>query len=90
MAFHGAVGPASGVNFPLLVQLYLTQQGNSVPGAAASHTFHTSSDTSNLAFSQIIQVSAAPSVLEVMPSGGNFIYSGISLVVHKIGDLTAA
>ena len=86
VSFHGTAAPASGVTFPLPVLFYLQQQGSEVAGAASAHTFHTSSDAANLSFSQIIDVAETPTVLEVTGSGGNFIYSNISITVQKIGE----
>ncbi|WP_243235635.1 hypothetical protein [Zhenpiania hominis] len=86
VSFHGTAAPASGVTFPLAVLFYLQQQGSTVAGAASSHTFHTSSDAANLSFSQIIDVTDTPAVLEVIGSGGNFIYSNIGITVQKIGE----
>ena len=84
-AFHTNAAPASGVNFPLTVTLLLQQNGTSVPGAAAQHTFHTSADNATLSFSFPLQISSTPSVLRVMAQGGNFLYSAASLSLYKIG-----
>lgn len=86
VSFHGTLGPASGVNFPLAVLLDLREQGADVPGAGVQHTFHTSADVSNVAFSQFIQVTANPTVLTVAAQGGNFIYSDVTITVQKIAD----
>lgn len=87
VAFHGTVGPVSGVTFPLTVALHLEQNGTEVPGTAVQHTFHTSSDTSNVAFTQIIEVTDTPVTLKVIGTGVNYFYSPISMAVQKIGDV---
>ena len=58
-----------------------------VPGTSVYHTFQTTSDTSNVAFSQIIEVSTVPTTLDMVGSGGNFIYADISMVIHRLGNL---
>ena len=84
VAFHGNLAPASGVNFPLNVILNLQQDGTNVSGAVVQHTFHTSSDTATIAFSSPVTVTNAPSTLRVVGTGGNFIYSAITMTVYKI------
>ena len=86
VSFHGTAGPVSGVTFPATVGLYLEQQGTEVPGAGVQHTFQTSSDTANLSFSQIVEVQSAPAVFQVSGQGAGYFYSGITLMVQKIGS----
>ena len=90
VSFHGTAGPVSGVTFPLTVGMYLEEQGTAVPGAAVQHTFHTSTDTSNLSFSQIIEVQDVPAVFQVVGQGDAYFYSGITMTVEKIGSLSDA
>ena len=90
VSFHGTAGPVSGVTFPLTVGMYLEEQGTAVPGAAVQHTFHTSTDTSNLSFSQIIEVQDVPAVFQVIGQGDAYFYSGITMTVEKIGSLSDA
>ena len=86
VSFHGTISPASGVSLPETIQLYLTQQGTTVPGADATHTFSAASDTASLSFSQIVQVTSVPAEFEVIPAGGDFLYSGTTMTVSKIGS----
>ena len=83
-AFHGAAAPASGSVFPLSVLFYLQMQGSETPCASTRHTFHTSTDTASVSFSQVIEVSAIPATLEIMAVGENFLYSDISLTIFRI------
>lgn len=87
--FHGSVGPAAGVDFPLNVLTYLTVNGASVSGAAAQHTFHTSTEMSNVAFSAPVAVSAVPATLKVIGEGGNFLYGSIGITITRLGDIPA-
>lgn len=84
VAFQGNLAPASGANFPLSIFLNLQQDGTNVPGAVVQHTFQASSDTATVAFSSPVTVTGAPSVLRVVGTGGNFIYSAIAMTVYKI------
>ena len=85
VSFHGTVGPVSATKLPVTISLYLQQQGSAVPGAVIQHTFHKSSDSAGVAFSQIISVTSVPAVLQVIGQGGSFFYGGINLTVQKIG-----
>ena len=82
-AFHGNLAPASASNFPLNVILELQQDGTVVPGGIVQQTFHTSPDTATVAFSVPVQVQSAPSELQVVGEGGNFVYSAVTLTVYK-------
>ncbi len=86
VSFHGTIAPASGVNFPLQLLLYLQQQGDAVAGTAVRQTFQTTSDVSNASFSQIIDVPTAPVNLNVTGNGGNYIYSDVTMTISKIGN----
>ena len=86
VAFHGNLAPASGVNFPLNVILELQQNGTVVPGAVVQHTFHTSTDSANVAFSQIIQVTTVPTTIQVIGQGTGYFYGPISMSINKLGS----
>ena len=87
VSFHGNIGPVSGVTFPETITLSLYQSGAAVPGAAALHTFHTSTETAAVSFAIPVTVSAAPAQLSVVGSGGSFSYSGITLNVSRLGSI---
>ena len=87
VSFHGTIGPTSGADFPMTVSMYLEQQGTEVPGTAVQHTFHTTADTSNVAFTQIIQAATVPTTIEVIGQGKNYFYGPVSLVVNRLGNL---
>lgn len=86
VVFHGNIAPASGVNFPLNVMLQLQQDGTVIPSAVVQHTFHTSPDTATVAFSTPIQVTSTPSQLQVVGTGGNYLYSAITMTVYKLNS----
>ena len=88
--FQGVFAPASGVNFPLPITVTLQQDGTAVPGGGVLHTFHTSPDTAVIPLSVPIQVSSAPSTLQLVGTGGNFLYSGVTMTMSRLGDIPAA
>ena len=87
MSFHGTLAPASGTTFPLQLLLYLQQQGTEVPGTVVQHTFHTTADTSNAAFTQIIKVVSVPTTIKMIGQGEDYFYGPASLVVNKLGNI---
>lgn len=88
VSFHTTVAPASNVNFPQAVLIYLKKQGTEVPGTAVQHIFHTSADAANVAFAQIVRVPSAPASLEFVASGGGFVYSDASASISYQGALS--
>lgn len=86
VTFNGNIAPLTSASFPLTVVLYLVQNGTTVAGAAAQHTFQNASDTANAAFSQILNITSVPATLQVASQGDKFAYSGISMIVQKIGS----
>ena len=90
VTFHGAIAPASGVNFPLSIAVTLQQGGAAVPGGTVLHTFHTSSDVANVSLAVPVEVSSAPSALEIEGTGGSFLYSAIAMTITRLGDIPSA
>lgn len=86
-AFQGVFNPASGVNFPLSITITLQQNGAGVPGGGVLHTFHTSSDAAVIPISIPVQVSSTPTTLQLVATGGNFQYSGITMTITRLGDI---
>ena len=86
VSFHGNISPVSCGTFPVTVTLFLTANGTAVPGALASHTFHTSSDTATLSFSFPMLVPCAPTLLNVLAQGDNFLYTAVSLSIYKLAS----
>ncbi len=86
ISFHGTFAPGNGVKFPMSLLVYLTQQGTSVPGTGARHSFQQSSDVANLSFSYIIQATAVPTTLTVVAEGGKSVYSDIALTIQKLNS----
>lgn len=88
VSLHGTIGPTTGADFPMTVSMYLEQQGTEVPGTAVQHTFHTTADTSNVSFTQIIEVSSVPTTLQMIGQGQNYFYGPASLVVNRLGNIS--
>ena len=89
-AFQGVFAPASGVNFPLSITISLQQNGTNVPGGGVLHTFHTSPDAAVIPITIPVEVSSAPSTLQLVGTGGSFQYSGITMTITRLGDIPSA
>ena len=87
VSFHGTVSPGANATFPLSILLYLTQNGSTVSGTGARYNFQSATEAANLAFTQIIEADTAPTTLNVVGSGGDFLYSDSTITVNKLGDL---
>ena len=87
VAFHGTVAAGSGSTFPSNINLFLQQNGSPVAGANVQHTFQSSTESVNQAFTVPIQVSSAPSTLNIVGQGGDFVYSGPSMSIYRIGNI---
>lgn len=87
VSFHGMVSPAGSPEFPLAILLYLEQNGSSVAGTGVRHIFQTTAETSNLSFTQIIEVDTVPTTLNIVAQGGSILYSDASITVNKIGSI---
>ena len=58
--------------------------GADLPGAAAQHNFVSSGETQTESFSLLFQVTSVPSTLQVVASGGTFVYSTNTLNLVKL------
>ncbi|WP_295628017.1 hypothetical protein [uncultured Intestinimonas sp.] len=87
VAFQGNFAPGSGVNFPLSVSVSLQQGGSPVAGAAAQHTFHTSSDSANLSFTAPLAAASAPATLQVVGNGTAYLYGIMGITISRLGDI---
>ena len=87
VAFQGSFSPASGTTFPQNVGASLQQNGSVVPGATSQYIFHTSAQTAALSFSTPVAVSSAPTQLQVVGDGGDYLYSTIGLSLYRLGDI---
>lgn len=87
VSFHSTMGPTTGADFPMTVSMYLQQQGTEVPGTVVQHTFHTTADTSNAAFTQIIKAVSVPTTIKMIGQGEDYFYGPASLVVNKLGNI---
>lgn len=85
VSFHGTLSPGIGTNLPLAVNVYLREAGTIIPGAGVNLIFRASTDVKNIAFSHIIQVVNAGTVLDVIGEGGNFLYTQNFISIYKIG-----
>ena len=85
-SFNGTMSPGTGASFPLNVGVSLSQGGSNVPGAASQHTFQSASEAATVAFTSPVTVSSAPSTVQVVTSGGPYVYGTTSLTLTRLGD----
>lgn len=83
--FHGNLAPATGATFPLSTTLSLQQDGAVVAGGVAQHTFTAATESATVSFGVPVQVTSAPSELEVTAQNGDFLYSAVTMSIYKIG-----
>ena len=77
----------NGTSFPETLLLALYQNGTIVNGSEMQFVFHTNAQLANISFSQTVTVSAPTATLQMIANGGNFAYSNISLMIHRLGDI---
>ena len=87
VSFHAALAPTAGAAYPLPIVTTLEQDGSTVPGGTALHTFQSDSDTANVSFSVPVTVATAPSTLQVVGSGGTYLYSAAGMTISRLGDV---
>ena len=87
VSFHSGLTSVTGGTFPKTIGLTLSQNGTSVPGANVQKSFSTAGETESVSFSTPIQVSSVPTTLQVISSGGSFLYSGTTMTVSRLGDI---
>ena len=72
--------------FPINILVNLQQDGTIVSGSEVQHTFHTSTENVNVAFSTII--TANPNTtFRIVGTGGQYFYSSIGINIYKIANL---
>ena len=82
--FSGTFSPASDTSLPTTLLLNFELNGADLPGAAAQHNFVSSGETQTESFSLLFQVTSVPSTLQVVASGGTFVYSTNTLNLVKL------
>lgn len=75
------------MTFPLSINLLLQQNGTAIPGGGTLHVFHTSTENTGQALSIPIAVSSAPATIRIVTSGGNIIYTGVTMTIYRLGDI---
>ena len=85
VSYNGVVAPVGTDEFPVAIAVMLQLNGTPVPGAGTQHTFQSASEASNVAASQVLQVTG-PSTVNLMGSGGDFLYSDLGMSICKLGE----
>ncbi|MFR5112064.1 MAG: hypothetical protein ACLTEF_12420 [[Clostridium] leptum] len=87
--FHGTASVNTGTSIPATLTVRLNVNGSPVTGAAATKTFTSSGEVTNLSFSVPFQVTAVPTTIEVVSDDAGFEMTDIALNVFRLGDATS-
>lgn len=87
VSYTGTALEVTGATLPETNQLTFSLGGTALAGAAASHTFTATGETAPQAMTLVFPVTSVPAALQVISSGGTFLYTNVSLAVWKIGSL---
>ena len=87
-SFHSTVSTDPGMSTPAILTINLALNGETIPGASATHTFASTAEVSTLSFAVPFQVTSAPSILQAISSQTGFPFVNSSLTVVRLGDAT--
>ena len=82
--YNGTAAPQSGASLPETNLLTFTLNGTTLTGAATQHVFTAANETAAQSAAQAFTVTDVPATLQVVSTGGDFIYSNTALNVFKI------
>ena len=82
--YNGTAYPQPNASLPETNLLTFTLNGTTLTGAATQHVFTTANETSAQSAAQAFTVTSVPATLQIVSTGGNFIYSNTALNVFKI------
>ena len=85
VSFNGTAAPQNAVSLPETNLVQFTLNGTAQNGASTQHIFTTADETSAQSASLVFNVTSVPATLQVVSSGGSFLYSGTTLNIFKIG-----
>lgn len=85
-SFHSSVSTEPGASIPATLTINLALDGNTLPGASATHTFASSAEASTISFTVPFQVTTTPSTLRAVPVQSGFPFSNSLLTVVRLGD----
>ena len=85
VSFNGTAAPLNAASLPETNLVQFTLNGTTQNGASTQHIFTTADETSAQSASLVFNVTSAPATLQVISSGGDFLYSGTTLNIFKIG-----
>lgn len=85
VSFNGTAAPQNAASLPETNLVQFTLNGTAQNGASTQHIFTTADETSAQAASLVFNVTSVPATLQVVSSGGSFLYSGTTLNIFKIG-----
>lgn len=85
VSFNGTAAPQNAASLPETNLVQFTLNGTAQNGASTQHIFTTADETSAQSASLVFNVTSVPATLQVVSSGGSFLYSGTTLNIFKIG-----
>ena len=80
-----SVHTQAGAQLPLSNLVQFSLNGTPQNGSAAQHLFNSAGETSAQSASLVFTVTDVPATLEVVSSGGAFIYTGATVNIFKVG-----
>ena len=82
--YNGTAYPQQNASLPETNLLQFTLNGTALTGAATQHVFTTANETSAQSAAQLFTVTSVPATLQIVSSGGDFIYSNTTMNIFKV------
>lgn len=84
VSYNASVTPATGTTLPVTNLLTLSLNGTQLSNGASQHLFNVTGQSAPMSASGLIDVTSVPSTLNLLSSGGNFVYSDATMNVIKL------
>ena len=84
--FQGTVSVNPGTQIPASLMVRMLLNGYDVIGSTVRHTFSASTEVATLSFHVPFQVSATPSIIQVITDQDGFTVDDLSMTVLRLGD----
>lgn len=82
--YSANVAPVGTANFPVTNIVTFSVNGQTVNAGAGTAQFAAASPSKQVVAAAVIDIPSAPATLQVISSGGNFIYSAATINVFKV------
>lgn len=84
VSYNASVTPATGTTLPVTNLLTLSLNGTQLSNGASQYLFNVTGQSAPMSASGLIDVTSVPSTLNLLSSGGNFVYSDATMNVIKL------